>query len=118
MKTQFILFSALLVAFLFSAEGCSQKQATPLKLTEADNDKMVTVNTGENMVVKLAGNPSTGYTWETKELDSQMLEQVGETAFESDNASPNLVGVGGTLVLNFKALKPGNTKLTLVYHRP
>jgi inhibitor of cysteine peptidase len=67
-------------------------------------------------VVELDGNPSTGYTWEAKDLDDSMIQQVGEAEFQSSN--PGLIGAGGTLTLKFKTLKVGTTSLTLVYHRP
>jgi inhibitor of cysteine peptidase len=105
----FVFMLATLV--LFSA-GCSPKETT---LTGVDNGKAITVNAGGTFLVKLKGNPTTGYNWEAKDLDTQMLEQVGEAAFESSN--PSLVGAGGTLTLTFKALKPGVTTLTLFYHR-
>jgi inhibitor of cysteine peptidase len=123
-RFQSIMLSVLSATLLFSAAACSG--AVPLStptsasnaLTEANNGKTVTLKVGETLVVRLASNPSTGYTWETKDLDTQMLEQVGEAAFESPETPPDLVGAGGTLVLTFKALEPGTTTLTLVYHRP
>jgi inhibitor of cysteine peptidase len=111
-KSQNLMFVFMLAALILFSTGCGPKAIT---LTGANNGKAITVNTGEAFLVKLEGNPTTGYTWEAKDLDTQMLEQVGEAAFESSN--PSLVGAGGTLTLTFKALKPGVTTLTLVYHR-
>jgi inhibitor of cysteine peptidase len=122
-RFQFIMLSVLLAALLFSAAGCSGAVplSTPISpsnaLTEADNGKTVNLNVGEMLVVRLASNPSTGYSWETKGLNTQILEQVGDAVFESPDTPPDLVGAGGTLVLTFKALEPGTTTLTLVYHR-
>jgi inhibitor of cysteine peptidase len=118
------MLTVLLAVLLFSAAGCGEAVPLPTPnvpsntLTEADNGKTVNLNVGETLVVRLASNPSTGYTWETKDLDTQMLEQVGEAAFESPDTPPDLVGAGGILVRTFKALEPGTTTLTLVYHRP
>ena len=114
MKIQSIFLAVVLAIALFFAAGCGPSKAGTT-LTDADNGRTVTVNAGETLVVKLGGNPSTGYTWEAKDLDAHMLQQVGEPGFES--FSPGLVGAGGTLTLTFKALKPGTTTLTLVYHR-
>jgi inhibitor of cysteine peptidase len=93
--------------------GCNSSQT---KLTVLNNGKTVNVKSGELIVVELEGNPSTGYTWEAKDLDASVLQQVGEIAFKSNN--PGLVGAGGTLTLTYKALKTGTTDLQLVYHRP
>jgi inhibitor of cysteine peptidase len=93
--------------------GCSSVKT---QLTAADNGKTMEVRAGNQLTIVLEGNPSTGYTWEAKDLDASMFQQVGETEFRS--SSPGLVGAGGTLTLTFKVLKSGSATLTLVYHRP
>ncbi len=103
----------LIMVFILATACSSTKQAN---LTAADKGGQVEVKVGEQIVIKLDSNPSTGYTWEAKDLDTTMFEQVGDTAFTSSN--PSLVGAGGTLTLTFKVLKAGTNTLTLVYHRP
>lgn len=107
------LFLVALAAMVILITGCSSGQT---QLTAADNGKTVEVRAGNQITIVLEGNPSTGYTWEAKDLDASMFQQVGETEFKSGN--PGLVGAGGTLTLTFKALKSGSATLTLVYHRP
>jgi len=84
------------------------------KVTSADDGKQLNAGVGEEIVVTLDGNPTTGYTWDAKDLDASMIQQIGSTEFKSGN--PGLVAAGGTLT--FKTLKPGTTSLTLIYHRP
>jgi inhibitor of cysteine peptidase len=103
----FIVFAMLL------SSACTPKRT---QLTEAENGQTVEVNAGEQFSVTLEANPSTGYTWEAKDLDATQLEQVGEPGFKGSN--PGLIGSGGRLTLTFKALQAGTTTLTLVYHRP
>jgi inhibitor of cysteine peptidase len=108
------IFSIIaLVVALAPMVGCASKQ---VKLTGIDTGKTVDVKVGEMILVELEGNPSTGYTWEVKDLDASFLQQVGEIAFNSGN--PGLIGSGGTLTLTYKTLKAGTTTLNLVYHRP
>jgi inhibitor of cysteine peptidase len=109
-----ILSLVTLAMVLISVAACSPTK--PVTLTAADKGGQVEVKVGEQIVITLDGNPSTGYTWEAKDLDATMFEQVGDPAFSSSN--PGLVGSGGTLTLTFKALKAGSASLTLVYHRP
>ena len=54
--------------------GCGSMQ---VKLTSADDGVQQSVNVGEEIVIMLDGNPTTGYTWEAKELDTSMIQQVG-----------------------------------------
>ena len=109
-----ILPPILLSIILMLASACTaDKQIT---LTAADEGSQVEVKPGGQIIITLDGNPSTGYTWEVKDLDSVMFEQVGDPVFDSSN--PGLVGSGGTLTLTFKSLKAGASTLTLIYHRP
>jgi len=106
----FLILSVVLIL----ASACSpSKQAN---LTAADKDSQVEVKLGGQIVIGLDGNPSTGYTWEAKDLDLTMFEQVGDSVFSSSNS--DLIGSGGTLTLTFKTLKAGTAVLTLVYQRP
>ncbi len=113
MLRKIISLVSLAVA-LISATACSP--AKQVNLAAADNGSQVEVKLGGQIVITLDSNPSTGYTWEAKDLDTTMFEQVGDPTFNSSN--PGLVGSGGTLTLNFKALKAGTTRLTLIHHRP
>jgi inhibitor of cysteine peptidase len=108
-----ILLRIVLVSVLVPTVGCGTEQ---VKITTAENGKTIDVKTGARIVVELEGNPSTGFTWEPADLDTSMLQQIGEIRFKSGN--PGLVGAGGMLTLTYKILKVGTTTLTLVYHRP
>lgn len=115
------LFLTALAAVIVLTAGCGpqQVQMSPpeqVNLTASDNRGKVTLFADQELVIQLNGNPSTGYTWEAKDLDATMFEQVGDAKFSSSN--PNLVGSGGTMTLTFRVLKTGNATLTLVYHRP
>lgn len=115
MRTQFLFF--ILVMILISSTGCSGGDA--ITLTASDSGSAITLKPGDTLVVRLEGNPSTGYTWDVLDVNTQVLEQVGETEFESSLPPAEIApGTGGTLVLTFTARDPGSTTLTLGYHRP
>ena len=115
-----LFLTALLAVIILSA--CSHPQSVQvsppeqLPITASDNGTKVTAFVGQELVITLDSNPSTGYTWETKDLDPTMFLQVGEPQFTSSN--PNLLGSGGTQTLTIRILKTGAATLTLVYHRP
>ena len=106
---------ALFILVIVLATACTPVNKT-VTLTTSDKGSQVDVNVGQQIVIALDGNPSTGFTWEAKDLDTTMFEEVGDPAFNSSN--PGSVGSGGTLTLTFKALKAGTSNLTLIYHRP
>ena len=104
---------ALILILIFMNAGCSPNHA---KLTIEDNGKTVNAKVGGQITIELEGNPSTGYTWDGKDVDASILKQEGEVEFKSSN--PGLIGSGGIMTLTFKAQKAGTTTLNLIYHRP
>lgn len=90
-------------------------RSEPLVITEANAGETIELKVGQEFAVTLEGNLTTGYTWEMVSEQGALVEQVGEAEYESES---DLVGAGGHVTLNFKALNPGNQTLELIYHRP
>ena len=119
-----LFFHTALMALIILAAGCGSRpgsgpvQVSPpeqVNLTGSDNGQKMTLFAGQELIIQLAGNPTTGYTWEASNLDASMFQQVGQAVFAA--SSPNLAGSGGTQTLTFRVLKTGPAALTLVYHR-
>lgn len=112
---------AVLLALSVSVPGCGLLDfirglpPAEVTLTEADSGRMIDLTPGQNLVITLVANPSTGYTWEATALNQNLLQQVGQPAFTSDN--PGLAGAPGHMTFRFKAVHIGQTTLTLIYHR-
>ena len=104
-----VLFVIVLASFALAA--CGGKTQT---VTENDNGKTVTVNTGDKLIVKLDGNPTTGYTWQLNNFDTSLLESAGEPDYKTDSL---LIGSGGRYTYTFAALKPGEVTLQFNYLR-
>ncbi|MCX6079779.1 MAG: protease inhibitor I42 family protein [Chloroflexi bacterium] len=85
-----------------------------LDLTEEQNGSKVTLSVDGILHVVVSGNPTTGFTWETQNLDTSLLQQQAEPVYTRSNT---LVGGGGTFDFTFKAIKPGDATLRLIYHR-
>ena len=112
-KLQTTLVLMVVLGIVVGAAGCNPKA---ISLGADADGAQVELAVGERLVIRLDGNPSTGYTWEVKEGAGTILAQVGETEFEGGD--PSLVGSGGTQTLTFEAARAGTTTLVLVYHRP
>jgi len=74
------------------------------------------VGTGDEFVICLDSNPSTGYGW-MADFDQDALSLVNKT-FESSRHTPGMVGVGGKELFTFAALEAGETKLNMSYLQP
>ncbi len=68
---------------------------------------------GQELRVRLEGNPTTGFTWEAQDLPA-VLEQKGEPVYVSGGTA---VGSGGTYTFTFAGKQAGDGQLTLIYHR-
>jgi inhibitor of cysteine peptidase len=105
----------LLAGLLLVLAACSSTGGNPLMLTEKNDGQNVQMSNGQQLVVTLEGNPTTGYTWEVDTIDQAILKQIGEPEFK---ASSGALGAGGLMTLQFQAVSQGETPLRLVYHRP
>ena len=79
----------------------------------ADPIAAIQVAVGDNFAIELAGNPTTGYTWQVH-ADGQYLELLGQE-FEPGGEG---VGAGGQEVFRFRALAAGETEIDCEYRRP
>ncbi len=104
----FAIIGVTMVLFLLT--GCTQK----VKVDAAMNGTTLEVDRGQEVVLKLDANPTTGYDWELIEVDPAILSQVGDVDYKADSM---LIGSGGVNTYTFEAVASGSTRLKLVYRR-
>jgi inhibitor of cysteine peptidase len=110
---KYILIGGLVLTILLA--GCSTAENTEVN-TYTDPATTINVSVNQEFILALESNPTTGYSWqETHEAD--MLTLVNDQ-YQAKETAPNVVGAGGTHYFTYKALKKGETKVTLVYLRP
>jgi inhibitor of cysteine peptidase len=116
-KRMVLLISMVLLGFLLTlTTGCGS--AGEVRLTGKADVSQVELKVGQELVIELESNPTTGYSWEVDEIDPTILQQDGEAVYQDESDDAELVGGGGTETFTFKATSTGETTLTLVYHRP
>ncbi len=101
-----LVLPALVVLGLLA--GCARERV----FTNAG--EVISVKAGEEFVISLAANPSTGYSWDVAPTVS-WLEFLGKTYHATQ---PVLTGSGGTEELRFRASGAGSATITLNYQRP
>ncbi len=107
-----VLIVALVVVGLLLATGC-----TPGGVKEYTSpNQPIEVNVGEQFMIYLDSNPTTGYKWEAS-FDQTSLKLV-KSEFKQDTSKPGMVGVGGKEQFVFQGLKAGDTQIKLTYKRP
>ncbi len=99
-----------LIALVLVA-GCISNE---IRLTASDNGNNITLYKGQTLIITLEANPTTGYTWEVEDVDTNIIRQVGEIEFQPGSSA---VGAGGLQTVRLEAVNAGKTPLRLVYHR-
>lgn len=118
--------AAGLVALL--AAGCARRpvpaaaplvppsDAEPLTVTEQDAGQAIELEPGQQLIVRLEANRSTGYGWALGAGSGDVLMIEGAAGYEVSDAG-NLGG-GGTEVWRLRAIAPGQRDLRFEYRRP
>lgn len=83
-----------------------------MELTEKDSGSRRTVRVGEDIVVTLPENPTTGYRW-AADVDTSALSQTDDRY--TGGTTPR--GAGGLRRLTFTALRAGTVHVHLVKKR-
>ncbi len=124
-KLAWLLPAALtgLLAVSFTTAACGDDDdddgdaPAEVQLTKADNGKTVTVALDGTVIVALASNPSTGYSWAVVATEPANLELDGEPTYVPPGSTTPVVGAAGTEVFTFKAIETGTSKLSMAYAR-
>jgi len=80
-----------------------------------NSEQLINTTVNQEFTIALDSNPTTGYGWEAS-YDENMLSLEKEE-YNPDVKVPGLVGAGGTQYYHFKALKVGETEITVTYKR-
>jgi predicted secreted protein len=91
---------------------------TPITVTEADLHRTVMLRAGQEVVVRLASNRTTGYRWSLVAADDPVLALLASPVYVPDPAAAGAVGVGGTEVWRLSAFRAGAQTLSFEYRRP
>ena len=104
----------LLVALILLS-ACTPSVAQDI--SEADKDTPIAVDVGEDIVISLAGNATTGYKWHFSGDNAYLYKVIGEDYVTTAHPA-GMVGVGGHYVYKIKALHKGTLHITARYFRP
>jgi inhibitor of cysteine peptidase len=83
-------------------------------LTIDDTCKSQNVKVGESIIIRLPENPTTGFNWEIKDFDKEILE-LAEAQYHANEGTK--IGGGGTKTFKFKSKSLGSTRVKLILKR-
>ncbi|MDP3847402.1 MAG: protease inhibitor I42 family protein [Pseudomonas sp.] len=107
----------LLPASLSLLAACTQTPSSVSLDEDAQSHCPLTIYRGQELMLSLRSNPSTGFRWEVKDAASGVLKSLGPEVY-SNPEDLDLVGSAGQSTWRYKADKPGNGHLLMVYRRP
>jgi inhibitor of cysteine peptidase len=105
----------LLLAWSGRADVLDEKTVT---ITDKDKDAKVELAKGDKLLVKLAANPTTGFTWVIASKEDDKLKSAGKPDYEPANKDKKIVGGGGTQTFTFTAQAVGEVQVEMQYKRP
>ncbi len=85
--------------------------------TYTDSAQVISIDSNQEFIIALDSNHSTGYSWQ-ESYDETILKLVEKSYQQDKRAKEIKVGVGGADHFRFKALKTGETKITMTYKQP
>ena len=113
-RTAVVVSIALLAAFTAAlAAACN---GTVVTAGAAHNGKSVSLHVGDQLVVSLKANATTGFAWKIRSVKKAVLKPHS-IKYVPDPNPKHLVGVGGVYKLRLKALTKSTTTLRLKYLR-
>ena len=101
-----------------AGKGKEKTEMEPIDLAESDDGKSVNVDVGRRVRIRLAGNPTTGYSWFLMPIEGAAVKAEGELVYKPNAHRPGMVGVGGTFELVLRAVRAGESAVRLEYKRP
>lgn len=106
------LLVAVVVLTLGLVAGC-----TVVK-TYDDAGQEIDIGVGQEFIIALGSNPTTGFSWQASYDDTKLELVGGESTYKADDEGEGVVGGGGVEYFRFKTLAAGETEVTLTYAQP
>ena len=125
MKSKLILAWAMVAIslFLFACLPASKQASVEVSCDDFMKNQHISgeteVSVDGSLTVVLCSNPTTGFLWETPQItDQTVLEQVDHKFVSPESEPPPPPGTPGQEVWTFKALKEGESTISIAYSRP
>lgn len=110
-----LLLLPLAAAALFASGVVSAEPSGAITVGPAANGSTRLVRRGDQLVVRLPSNPSTGYRWVVRDGARPVLVLV-RRSYVAPTGAP-MLGAPGTAVLRFRVVARGRAQLRLAYVR-
>jgi inhibitor of cysteine peptidase len=97
--------------------ACAGQPSNVAVQVDKQSDCPATLHTGQQLIVTLSSNPTTGFRWQTKDAASGVLRSLGPEVY-SDPEDAGIVGSAGVSTWRYQATAAGSGKLLMTSQRP
>lgn len=97
--------------------ACAQQPPRHNVTVDKQQDCPVSLHTGQNLILSLPSNPTTGFRWLVQNPAQSVLRSLGPEVYNNPQDA-GIVGNGGQSVWRFQAQHAGAGTLLLVYQQP
>jgi inhibitor of cysteine peptidase len=111
-----MLRPVLAVAFAALVAACATPPM-PREINEAAEGARVTLARGQELIVTLDGNQTTGFRWSLARAAPELV-QIGEATYVARATEGRQAGSGGLTTFRFRAETAGTSSLGFAYRRP
>jgi len=99
------------------AAGCAAPPM-PREVSDVVDGARVTLAPGQELIVTLETNPTSGYRWSVTRTAEPVLAPVGEATSTTRASDGRPGGSGGVTTFRFRAVTTGTALLAFAYRRP
>lgn len=99
------------------SDGATPGSGEAVAINASHDGQSVELSAGQELILTLEANATTGYSWAVDQIDASILAQQGEPGYAVNNPDPQVIGGGGRAIFRFQAVAPGQSELRLIYHR-
>lgn len=103
---------------LLAAVALQARAGNVHELTGKNAGETVAMQPGDQILLYLAGNPTTGYLWRLDSISADSLKCVSGPDYEATPNPERMVGRGGAFITRLEAVKPGTAVVRFSYARP
>jgi len=107
------LLVPLSLALLSACATQPKQNVTVEKLSQCP----VRLNSGQNLILSLPSNPTTGYRWAIQDSAGGVLKSLGPEVYRNPEDA-GIVGAAGVSTWRFQAFAAGTGRLRLTYQQP
>ncbi len=111
MKKALMIIPPVLLSIML-LNGCDSNYTVP---AYTDTIQGIQTNVGNEFIIALDANPTTGYNW-NEEYNDKLLELTSKE-YKPDEKAAGLTGAGGTQYYRFQARHIGSVEIKFAYQR-